>query len=99
MIFALMLTCGGRKSRPRAYSTSSGNADGTSVMLTAFDIVSAVTVPRCGQERFCMPVAAVPTCDTGAGVKPTAPLNDGTHVRERRAVTISRTVKIGRAHV
>src|SRR4051812_25969694 len=55
MILARMFTCGWRRSRLRTYASSDGSADGTSVMLTLFVIVSAVTAPRTGQVRLCTP--------------------------------------------
>src|ERR1041385_5860685 len=49
MIFALMLTCGWRRSRLRGYASRSASALGMSVMLRLFVIESAVTAPRTGQ--------------------------------------------------
>src|SRR5947207_8487373 len=74
MIFALMLTCGWRRSRPRVYASRSGSADGTSVMLTEFVISSAVTAPRTGQLAFeATTGVASGTIAPGAPAAPVAP--------------------------
>src|SRR4029078_3401355 len=61
MLFALMLTCGWGRWRLRAYASRSLSAEGTSVMLMLFVIVSAVTVPRGAQAKLC----TTPTWRTG----------------------------------
>src|SRR5690242_975177 len=91
-----MLTCGWRRSRLRAYASRSLSADGTSVMLMLFVMVSAVTVPRAAQLKLC----TTPTCGTGCivgwpGVGWVIPppceaafAGDGGHVRVKRSATI-----------
>src|SRR5262245_45592576 len=100
MILALMFTCGWRRSRPLAYSSSAGSAAGTSVMLKLLVIESAVTAPRTGQ------LAVAPTTGTmtpGTGAAPTAPLGaarpaavaaeaDAGQLRERRSRTIGASI-------
>src|SRR5436190_15708894 len=72
MILALMLTCGWRRSRLRAYAIRSSIAVGTSVIETLLLSESAVTAPRVGQSCGAWLPPEITTVEDGAGV-PAAP--------------------------
>src|SRR5215470_10277250 len=101
MIFALMLTCGWRKSRLRVYSSSSGSALGMSVIVTLLVIVSPVTVPRTGHAKLWTTLTcgstgagggATPGAPAGAvGAWPAVAVRTIGQVRVRRSATIGAT--------
>src|SRR6516165_46588 len=101
MILALMLTCGWRRSRLRAYSSSSGSALGMSVIVMLFVIVSPVTVPRTGHAKLWTMLtcgstgagaAGVPGAPAGAvGAWPAVAVRTIGQLRVRRSATIGAT--------